>query len=69
MALGSIGKLAGGIGGKSASGIADGGLGLANDITGMAKGGGAKKAKKAGGGGKSQIIQQVLQALMGAKGA
>lgn len=66
MALGSIGKLAGGITGKSASGIADGGLGLANDITGLAKGGKAKKAK---GGGKSQIIQQVLQALMGAKGA
>lgn len=65
--IGSIGKLAGGIGGKSASGIAQGGLGLAGDITGLAKGGkGGGKSK--GGGGKAQVIQQVLQALLGAKG-
>jgi len=65
--IGSIGKLAGGITGKSASGISQGGLGLAQDITGLAKGskGGGGKAK---GGGKAQILQQVLQALLGAKG-
>lgn len=65
--IGSIGKLAGGIAGKSASGITKGGLGLAQDITGLAGGskGGASQAK---GGGKAQILQQVLQALLGAKG-
>jgi len=64
--LGSIGKLTSGITGKSASTISEGGLGLANDITGLSK---SKKAKKEKGGGKkAAILQAVLGALGGAKG-
>ena len=66
--IGSIGKLAGGITGKSKGGITDGALGLANDITGLA---GSKKSKAAGkakGGGKAAILQQILSAITAAKG-
>lgn len=66
--LGSIGKLTSGITGKSASGITEGGLGLANDITGLSKSKKAKKSGSGGGGKKAAILQAVLGALGGAKG-
>lgn len=62
--MGSVGKIAGGIGKKALGGAAKGG-GI-NDIAGLAKMGKGKKGKK---GKKAKMMQMLAQVMNQAKGA